>query len=158
MTSTGTREKQDVNPEVQPAHGGAAAGWRWLTDRAADTNRQEQLWYITVGLGIAVACFLTAWGLHGNGASRGLVPSPPDRAPCDLIRFTWRSQARYRHWPFHCCSTPDACPLPALRSRARLAQPSIDRTKESPAATGDSGDSHPWLGTPGVGLQNYRRM
>ena len=30
--------------------------------------------------------------------------------------------------------------------------------KESPAATGDSGDSHPWLGTPGAGdsiTQNF---
>lgn len=101
MTGTGAREKQDVNPEVQPAPGGAAAGWCWtvdtfeyvqvvkvskgktsarsadlnrreLADRAdgadAGENRQEKLSY-TVGLGIAVACFLTAWGLHGNGAS-----------------------------------------------------------------------------------------
>ena len=40
----------------------------------------------------------------------------PDRAPCDLIRFTWRSQARCRHWPFRCCSTPDT------KTTAMLAQ------------------------------------
>ena len=49
--------------------------WRWLTDRAADANRQGQLLWYTVGFGFAVVCFFIAWGLHGSSASTYRIDS-----------------------------------------------------------------------------------
>lgn len=96
--------------------------------------------------------------VHHQQQQRRRSHVPPSPAPYASLAFPLAHSPR-RLERLLACPTNSQSRLLTYSSPASRAPPVGSRSRaESPAATGDPRDSHPWLGTPGVGAQHRRCM